>query len=134
MWTSENLLRLGGAIQLAILIASVQVPKRLNWRSELAPLTPFLRQLFYVYGAFIVMTIVAMGVISIAFAGEIAASSGLGRAFTVFVLIFWGVRLIVQFFVFDARPILATRLMRVGYHCLTIAFVILVMAYGAVIL
>ncbi len=134
MITNEQLIQLGGAIQLAILVASLQVPRMLNWRDELAVLKPFLRSLFYVYGVFIVLTIIGMGVISIAFAGEIATSPGLGRAFAGFVLIFWSARLVVQFFVFDAKPILTTPMMRIGYHALTVAFVVLVGAYGVVAL
>ncbi|MCB9852168.1 MAG: hypothetical protein H6819_03660 [Phycisphaerales bacterium] len=133
MPNNEQLLRIGGAIQLAILIASVQVPRMLDWRGELANLKPFLRQLFYVYGAFIILTIVGMGVISIAFADEIAASPGLGRAFAAFVFVFWGIRLIVQFFVFDARPILTTPIMRFAYRALSLAFILLVCAYGVVV-
>lgn len=132
MLTNDDLLRVGGAIQLAILIASVQVPRRLNWREELANLKPFLRRLFYVYGAFIVLTIVGLAVLSIAFAPEIAASPGLGRAFAAFVFAFWAARLCVQFFVFDAKPILTTRIMRFAYHLLTVAFVALVGVYGIV--
>lgn len=133
MLSNENLLKLGGAVQLAILFASVQVPRMLNWRAELANLKPFLRQLFYVYGVFIVLTIVGMGLISIAFASEIASSAGLGRAFAAFVFVFWGLRLVVQFFVFDAKPIMTTRIMRMAYHLLTFAFVLLVCAYGIVV-
>ncbi|HPF38906.1 MAG TPA: hypothetical protein P5081_06255 [Phycisphaerae bacterium] len=133
MITMAMLLKVGGIVQLAILVASVQVPRRLNWKTELAGLKPFLRQLFYVYGAFIVLTIIGMGVISIAFAEEIATSPGLGRAFAAFVLIFWGLRLFTQFVIFDAGPILTTRLMRVAYHALTFAFITLVGVYGAVV-
>jgi hypothetical protein len=132
MMTNENLVRLGGVVQLEILLASVQVPKMLNWRGELANLAPFLRRLFYVYGAFIILTIVGMGVISIAFAAEIAASPGLGRAFAGFLFVFWSARLVVQFFVFDAQPILTTPVMRFAYHALTVAFVMLVGIYGIV--
>ena len=117
MLSNENLLKLGGAV----------------WRTELASLKPFLRQLFYVYGVFIVLTIVGMRLISIAFASEIASSAGLGRAFAAFVLLFWGLRLVVQFFYFDAGPILTTRIMRVAYHLLTLAFILLVCIYGAVV-
>lgn len=133
MFTNENLLRLGGVIQLSILIASALVPRMLDWRSGLAKLSPFLRRLFWVYGGFIVLTILGMGVLSIAFAGEIAASPGLGRGFAAFVLVFWAARLFVQFFVFDAGHLLTTTLMRIGYHALTVAFFVLIAVYGVVV-
>lgn len=134
MFTNENLLRLGGIVQLSILIASALVPRMLDWRTELAGLKPFLRRLFWVYGAFIVLTILAMCILSIAFAGEIAASRGLGRGFAAFVLVFWAARLFVLFFVFDAGSLLRTKMMRIGYHALTVAFFVLIAAYGLVVL
>src|SRR4029079_16580481 len=43
-----------GTLQWSILIASALTPLILNWRTNLATLHPFLRKLFWVYGAFIV--------------------------------------------------------------------------------
>ena len=74
------------------------VPKTLDWKGELAKLMPFLRTLFWVYGAFIA--------------------------------IFWGVRLVVQLFVFDASEFLTTWYFKLGYHVLTATFIYQTGAYG----
>lgn len=121
-----------GLVHCSILIASAMVPRVLDWRGKLAVLHPFLRRLFWVYGVFVVMTIVGMGAISLGCAHEIAAASPLARAFCAFVAIFWFARLAVQFFVFDASEFLTTWWLRLGYHALTIAFTLLPMPYALI--
>ena len=49
----KTLLQIAAALQLSILVASALVPRLLDWRTNLATLHPFLRKLFWVYGAFI---------------------------------------------------------------------------------
>ena len=70
---AETLVRLAGATQLSILCASALVPKVLDWRGELARLSPFLRRLFWVYGVFIVLTVIGFGTLSLLFAPALAS-------------------------------------------------------------
>jgi hypothetical protein len=128
--TIEQLILVGGSLHFVILIASAMVPRILNWNRELGLLSQFLRRLFWVYGVFIVLTIVGLGAISLACAPEIAAGTKLARAFCAFVAIFWGARLAVQFFVFDARPYLTHWFLKAGYHGLAVLFATLVAIYG----
>ncbi|MGI8602217.1 MAG: hypothetical protein ACR2OZ_04370 [Verrucomicrobiales bacterium] len=116
------LIWLAGAAQLAILSASALVPKICDWRAALAPLPPFLRTLFWVYGTFIVLTICGLGLLTMIFAREMAAGQPVARGLAAFVAIFWSARLLVQLFVFDARAYLTTRWLKAGYHALTLAF------------
>lgn len=123
-----------GLVHCSILIASAMVPRVLDWRGQLAPLHPFLRRLFWVYGVFIVMTIVGFGAISLGCAHEIATATPLARAFCGLVAVFWLARLAVQFFVFDASEFLTNWWLRLGYHTLTVAFTLLPMPYALVAL
>jgi hypothetical protein len=119
----------GGALHFAILSASVLVPFVLDWRSELTRLHPFLRRLFWVYGGFIVLVIVSFGTITLINASALADGSPLARAFCAMIAVFWAARIAVQFFVFDARPFLTRWFFVVGYHALTVAFVMLTAIY-----
>ena len=123
-------LRLAGALHFAILTASALVPRTLRWRENLAPLPPFLRRLFWVYGAFIVGVIIGFGALALALAPALAAGSPLARSFCGFVALFWLARLAVQWFVFNPEPYLTSTLLRVGYHALTAAFLFLCAVYG----
>jgi hypothetical protein len=110
-----------GVGQLGVLIASSLVPLRLRWREVLVGLPRLVRQLFWVYGGYTVMSIVALGTISLLCADELAAGSGLARAFCTYAAVFWGVRLSLQT-VLDARPHLTTWWLAAGYHLLTVLF------------
>ena len=47
-----------------------------------------------------------------------------------FIALFWAARLVVQFFVFDAKPYLKTTLLKAGYHGLTVVFIYIAVIYG----
>ncbi len=91
-----------GIGQLCVLIASALVPLRLDWRSSLRELPALHRQLFWVYGGYVVLSIVSLGLICLFNADELARGSGLARAFCAYAAVFWGLRLSLQ-------PFLAAR-------------------------
>jgi len=122
-----------GAGQLGILAASALVPKVLDWRTALAPLHPFLRRLFWVYGVFIVLTITGLGTLTLLHAPAMAAGEPVARSIAAFTGIFWFARLVVQWAVFDARPFLTNGWLKFGYHVLTVAFMALVAVYAVAV-
>jgi hypothetical protein len=130
MFTMHRLIFMGGVLHLGILIASALVPGVLDWRRELDKLRPLMRQLVWVHGVFIVLTIIGFAVISLIAPRELASGTTLARAVCAFVAAFWLCRLGVQLFVFDARPFLTNAYLKLGYHALTIVFLILVATYG----
>ncbi len=124
------LLQFAAALQLLILIASALTPRVLDWRTNLAGLRPFLRKLFWVYGGFIVIAIIAFATLTFFHADAMAAREPVARSLCVFVAIFWGARLFVQFAIFDPQPFLTNWFYKLGYHGLTIIFAFLVFVYG----
>lgn len=119
------LLRIGGVLHFGILIASALVPQVLDWKSELRKVPRLLRQLVWVHGIFIVLTIIGFGIISILHADALAAGTPLARAICGLIATFWLLRLAVQFCVFDASPHLTSAFLRLGYHGLTLVFLYL---------
>ncbi|MDZ4402239.1 hypothetical protein [Prosthecobacter sp.] len=85
----ETLLTLAGLGHFGILIASFMVPKALNWKANLASLPPFLRTLFWVYGAFIVLTIAGLGMLTLLHAKAMAAGEPVARSLAAFIAVFW---------------------------------------------
>jgi len=123
-------LQLAAAVQLLILTASALTPRVLDWRNNLAALHPFLRKLFWVYGVFIVIVIMAFATLTFRHADAMAAREPVARSLCAFVAVFWGARLFVQFAIFDPRPFLTNWTYRVGYHALTFTLAFLVLVYG----
>jgi hypothetical protein len=126
----KTLLLLAASLQLLILIASATTPRALDWKQNLAPLHPFLRRLFWVYGAFIVLIIISFAALTFRHADAMAAGEPVARSLAAFIAIFWGARLFVQFFIFDARPFLTNWFYKTGYHGLTVVFSALLIIYG----
>jgi len=130
MNTLKILLLIAGLLHFTILIASALVPRVLDWRGNLATLHPFLRRLFWVYGAFIVLVIIGFGTLTLLDAGPMAAGDPVARSLAAFIATFWLARLAVQLFVFDSRPFLTNWFIRAGYHGLTLTFTYFAAIYG----
>jgi len=126
----KTLILLGGLVHFGILIASALTPGVLEWRRHLAALPALLRQLFWVYGSFIVLVIISFGTISLACPAALASGEPLARAVCAMIAIFWSARLAVQWCVFDATPFLTNAALKLGYHTLTLAFIALALIYG----
>ena len=127
--TIDTLIVLAGIGQLTLLIAAAQVPARLHWRTELQPLPRVHRQMHWVYGGYIVLSIAAFALLSLFHAEELVARSGLARGLCVYIAVFWGIRVALQF-VFDVQEHLVTWWLKLGYHTLTVLFVALTVLYG----
>lgn len=121
-----------GFAQAGVLIASALAPVHLRWRTILAPLPPLVRQLFWVYGGYVVFCIVSLAAVCVAFPGELASGEPLARAVCGFGALFWGVRLSLQP-VLAASPHLTSPPLRLGYHALSVVFLAatVVFAWGA---
>jgi hypothetical protein len=125
------LIRIGGLLHFGILIAGALVPQVLHWRTELRKLHPMSRHIIWTHGLFILMTIIGFGLIATFYAPALAAaSSGLARAICGFVAIFWLVRLIIQFTLFDPGPLLSKLYLQLGYHGLTAVFIYFALTFG----
>ena len=124
-----DLIRLAGAGQLSVLVASSLVPFRLNWRRDLASIPRLHRQMYWTYGGYVVLGIVALGGMSLACADELAGRSRLARAVCGYGATFWGVRLALQG-VFDVKPHLTAWWLTAGYHLLTGLFLFFTAVYG----
>ena len=116
-----TLIFIAGIGQLSVLVASALVPVRLNWREEFKSLSRLHRQMYWVYGGYVVLSIIALGLLSIFNADTLASGSGLARSVCAYVAIFWGIRLSLQA-VLDVNPFLVTWWLKAGYATLTLLF------------
>lgn len=116
-----QLIFFAGLGQWSVLIASALVPLRLDWRSGLQSLPRLHRQLYWVYGGYVVLGIIALGAICVFNAEELAGGGLLARCVSGYLAAFWGIRLSLQL-VLDAKPFLTTWWLTAGYHVLTLLF------------
>jgi hypothetical protein len=124
-----RLIFVAGVGQLGVLIASALVPFRLNWRDELRGLSRLHRQMYWVYGGYVVLSIVAFAALSIVNAREMGSGSGLARGFCAYVAVFWGIRVGLQGF-FDVKEHLTVWWLKLGYFVLTVMFAGFTLVYA----
>jgi len=115
------LITIAGFAQLSVLVASALVPLRLNWKNDLQVLNRLQRQMYWVYGGYVVLSIVAFGLLCIFNAQELASGTRLARCVTAYMAVFWGIRLALQTQL-DVKSHLTTWWLAAGYHLLTLFF------------
>jgi hypothetical protein len=116
------LITIAGFAQLAVLVASAMVPIRLNWRNDLQVLNRLQRQMYWVYGGYVVLSIIAFGLICLFNARELAEGGQLARSMCAFMAVFWGIRLALQTRL-DVKSHLTTWWLTADYHLLTLFFI-----------
>ena len=127
----RTLVFLAGVGQILLALASLAIPRALRWEEETAKLRPLLRQMFWTYGAYILCTNLAFGLVSAFAPAWLLDGSPLAAAVTGFMALYWGARVVIQFTYFDrsdAPPGAHVRLAEAGLVAL---FVYLALVYGA---
>ncbi len=85
--------------------------------------------MYWAYGGYIVLSIVAFGLISLFNAEALASGSRLARSFCLYVALFRGIRSTLQA-VLDVKVHLTVWWLRLGYHGLTALFLYFTAIYG----
>ena len=125
-----ELLFCAGLLHFGVLIASALVPQVLDWRRDLARITPLTRKLVWVYGGYVVGNIVFFGLLASLMPAALASGTPLARAICAFIAIFWTVRLSLQYRVLYARELVRGPVLVAGYHGLTLVFAFFAVVFG----
>ena len=120
-----------GLSQLALVMASLAIPRVLHWKEELAKLSsPLIRQIFWVYSAYIWATNLGFGLLS-AFAPEwLLTKDPLSGAVSGFIALYWTSRFFIQIFYFDRKGLPVRTIFKLSDLVLTLLFVFLSLVYA----
>lgn len=124
---------LAGLGHFVILIASFQVPSRLDWKHDLAQLKPLNRKLLWVQGSFTVLTIIAFGVLILALHSEFLSGDRAAMGLAVFIAVYWTARVLVDIFYFSHSDWPRGRFFVVGHILLTSLFISLAAIFAALL-
>jgi hypothetical protein len=122
---------LAGAGHFVILIASSQVPLRLQWKKDLASLMPFNRKLLWVQSGFTVLTIIAFGTLTLALHSEMLRGDRSALGIAAFIGTYWTARVVVDAFYFSHTDWPKGRQFAIGHILLTTLFSLLATTYLA---
>ncbi|MFC5405345.1 hypothetical protein [Cohnella soli] len=127
-WT--ELIRWAGYLQLGVAVGSLAVPYLLQWRDELLSVRTLIKQVFWTYAAYIFCTNLFFAVLSICLAPSLTDGSGLAVAICLFITLYWGARLGIQFLYYDKKGIPNGGIYRYGEWLLSLCFVFFTIVYG----
>ena len=124
------ILKLASLSYLGLLTAGILMLGVVGLRPHLSALPVFIRQLFWVYYAFIGLSLTGFGLGTFFLAEQLASGTTLARAVCGFLALFWSVRLVAGTFVFDLRPYLTNGWRRAGLAAANVVFGTLPVLYG----
>ena len=103
MMNLELHLRIVGLLLLVLVALNMYVPRWFNWKGELASLSLLNRQIFQVHAAFICVILTMFATLALFYARELLEPTPLSRAVLAALTMFWFLRLLAQWFVYDGR-------------------------------
>ncbi len=126
----ETLIFYAGVGQLILVIGSLAIPYVLNWAEDTARLRPLTRQVFWTYAGYIWGTNLSFALLSMFSPASLIDQSFLATAITIYIFVYWLVRVVIQFTWFDRSD--APRGLRyaLGEVMLDALFVCLTIVYG----
>ena len=121
---------LAGIGQIALVLGSLAIPKILKWKDELNKVQPLIRQIFWTYAGYILVTNLCFGLLSVLETKELINGSVLASAITGFITMYWFSRVAIQFFYFDRSSFPPGKMLLTGEILLVALFVFLTLVYG----
>ena len=119
----DVVLWLAAAGHFVTLMASFQVPYRLEWKRDLAQLMPFNRKLMWVQSGFTVLTIFAFGVLTLVLHGEMLRGDRAALGLVCYIAVFWTARILVDIFYYSHEDWPKGKQFAVGHVLLNCLFV-----------
>jgi hypothetical protein len=98
----ELQLRIIGILLILLAIIHIIFPRHFNWKEELSSLSLINKQMMYVHTFFIALTVLLMGILCSTSWAELIETN-LGKKICLGFGIFWGIRLVIQFFGYSSK-------------------------------
>lgn len=121
---------LAGLGQIGLVAGSLVIPKILKWKDELNKVQPLIKQIFWTYAGYILVTNFCFGLISVFATNTLIDKSILATAVTGFIALYWFSRIAIQFFYFDRKNFPDGKILLLGEVLLIALFVFLTLVYG----
>lgn len=91
-----------GALLIMLAVIHIIFPRYFHWKNELAGLSLINRQMMQVHTFFLAFILFLMGILCLSSASDLASTS-LGKRICLGFSIFWGLRLLFQFFIYSPK-------------------------------
>jgi hypothetical protein len=94
-------LRIVGVIMAALAVANLFVPRRFHWPEELARLSLINRQIFQAHSIFLILMLALFSALLLTCTDALLEPTRLARAVLTGLTVFWGLRMLMQWFFYS---------------------------------
>lgn len=118
-------LQAGGVVMAALVIVNLFVPSRFHWREEMARLSLVNRQIFQVHSVFLVLTLALFSMLLLTCAPALIEPTRLSRAVLVGLTVFWGLRMVMQWFFYSPELWRGHRFNTIAHYVFSVVWIYL---------
>jgi hypothetical protein len=129
--TLSDQIRIVGALLIVLGLSHAFFNRYFGWEKELASVSLFTRQVFYVHTFFIGMGVTLSGIGSLLYADALVRPGALSRAILAGLATFWLCRLLAQFFAYDAAIWRGDRFRTVMHFAFAVLWIYVTATYGS---
>ena len=124
-------LRITGVLLAALVVVHAFVPSRLGWRDELPRLSLVNRQIFEVHTVFIVLVLALSSMLLLTSGDALLVPSRLSRALLLGLTVFWGLRMLMQWFYYSPAIWRGNRFNTVAHGVSSMVWVYMTVTFAA---
>jgi len=124
-------LRLVGVFMAALVVLNLFVPRHLRWREDLQRIQLVNRQIFEVHAIFIVLVLGMFAVLLLSSSEALLEPSRLSRLLLGGLTIFWGLRLLAQWFYYSPATWRGDRLRTLAHYGFSAAWIYVTAVFAA---
>lgn len=95
--------RIIGGIMAMLVVINLFVPRRFHWKEELSRVSLLNRQIFQAHTFFVVLLLALFSALFLTCAQALLEPTRLSRAVLIGLTIFWGLRMLMQWFFYSAE-------------------------------
>ena len=124
-------LRVAGLVLAVLVVVNLFVPSRFGWRADMAKHTLINRQIFQAHSVFLVLILGLSSALLLTSADALLEPSRLSRAILLGLTIFWGLRMVMQWFFYSPETWRGDRFFTTMHVVFSITWVYMTGVFGA---
>ena len=124
-------LRLTGVVMASLVVVNLLVPGRFHWREELSRLSLLNRQIFQAHTVFLILTLALFAALLLTSSAALLEPTQLSRAILIGLTIFWGLRMLMQWWFYSPRIWRGPRFNTMMHYLFSVVWVYVTVVFAA---
>jgi hypothetical protein len=124
-------LRIVGLVMASLVLINLHVPARFHWREELSRLSLLNRQIFQAHSVFLVLMLGLFSALLLTSAADLLEPTRLSRAVLTGLTIFWGLRMVMQWFFYSPEIWRGNRFNTVMHYVFSVTWIYVTAVFAA---